>query len=657
MDSLHLSVFGEIHRGVGNGSRRGTLHRIDVHVVAGLSGGGAAGRNRRHYVQGRHSLHGISGHVEIIGINGILGFAGVGDLIHFFRVIPLGVRGGNGCARGPVNLVDIDVDTRRAPKGACADAHGNRAAEFRRVGIVRCVHGDVAAFVIFIDLGIQHFSRGRAADIVQVDNTGHFHSGAAGAHSHADIAHVGSNGMGARSIHHHAGLILFITARLQLACRPGIGGYCSVNQVIVVVIICFIPVFHFTLGLDLVAIAAISYHLTVLNQGRSIAGELVVGAGYTNGDSRVGRARYAYVHHAGVVTDGLIALGHHAHVAGALYIRVHDLGRNIVLNKVMATGAAKSDGGVGADGGTDTNAENTAAGSRVSAQVAHVHGIGISISISIGIYISRASCAGVTSGCSGRPFFRIGHSCHGVVFDAVHAHRHHAGQGGFIASGGNFKSCRRRGQAGGSGSLQIHQCVLVFVLVNGSILHARRIVLVDPGVCSRALGTEGGLLCIAHTYGYRGGRGIVRGGSRNRRTRSRNSFADCRARLHCRNIRVVNFRPQALLAVPGIVIRGIAFRQGHGDADAGFAALGVYGGGAGHGGLLGIVRSRYRYGFGIGNLVFRCPVIIIAVAVCLCSLYPMVAVLVLADDRHGIVVAPVQGDVALHREGGVGLGR
>ena len=226
----------------------------------------------------------------------------------------------------------------------------------------------------------------------------------------------------------------------------------------------------------------------------------------------------------------------------------------------------------------------------------------------------------------------MGDACHGIVLDAVHAYGHHAGQGGFIASGGDFQGCRCCGQAGVGGGLQIHYRVLVTALIDSGILHARRIVLVDPGVRPRTLGAEDGLLGVAHAHGYGGSRGIVRGGSRNRRA--------CIARLHCRYFCIVDFRPQTLLAVPGIIVGRIAFRQSHGDADTGFAALGVYGGGAGHGGLLSIVRGAHCHGGCVINGSLAC-----------------IPVPVLADDRHGIVMAPVQGHVALHREGGVGLGR
>ena len=165
--------------------------------------------------------------------------------------------------------------------------------------------------------------------------------------------------------------------------------------------------------------------------------------------------------------------------------------------------------------------------------------------------------------------------------------------------------------------------------------------LVDPGVRPGALGAEGGLFRVAYAHGYRGGRRIVRRGSRNRGARSRCIVVVVRrARLHCRNICVVDFGPQTLLAIPGIVIGGVAFRQGHSDADTGLATLGVDGCGAGYGCLLGIILGVHRHGGCVFDGSTAC-----------------IPVLVLADDRHGVVMATVQGHVALHREGGVGLGR
>ena len=304
--SFYFRIFGVVHGGVGDSGRRGALHGVDVHVVAGLSGGGGAGRYGRHYVQGRHGLHRVGGHVEVLGVDRILGLIVVTDGVHLFVVVPGGLRGSHGSPRGPVDFVHIDVDARRAPEAAGADTHGNRAGKFRRIGIVCRVHGDVAALVACIDLGIQHFGRGGAAHIVQVDNAGHFHADAAGTDCHADIAHVGGNGMGAGGVHYHAGLFLFLAAFLQVARGPGVIGHRPVDQVAVV---------HFALCFYFVVFAALGYDLAVLDQGRGIAGEFVVGTGDADGDSRVGCARYTYVHNAGVVADGLIALGHHAHVA------------------------------------------------------------------------------------------------------------------------------------------------------------------------------------------------------------------------------------------------------------------------------------------------------------------------------------------------------
>ena len=161
--------------------------------------------------------------------------------------------------------------------------------------------------------------------------------------------------------------------------------------------------------------AALGYHLAVLDQGRGIPGEFVVGAGHAHGHSRVGGARDPYVHHAGIVADGFVALGHYAHVARAGNIRVHDFGGHIVFNKVMAAGAAKGNGAVGADGSTDTDAEDIPAGSRVGAQVAHVY----EIVFSCGSYVQVAAVV-----------LGKGDARHGVVLDTVHAHSHHAGQGG-----------------------------------------------------------------------------------------------------------------------------------------------------------------------------------------------------------------------------------
>ena len=456
----------------------------------------------------------------------------------------------------------------------------------------------IAAGILCIQLGIQHFGRSGALHIVQVDDPGHGSTQPAAAVGYAAVGHDGSNGVSGGSVHHHAGLFFFLTAFLQLAALPGIFGYRPVDQVGIVG-------FQPAVCLDLVAAAPLRCHLAVIDQSGGIAADLIVGTCDANGGCR----RFASQgrrQHPGVVGDGLVAPGHHAHVPCTVDVCLYNFRRGVVFDIVVAAGTAHRHGSFQGAGSAHGHAGNIAFGIRADIQVAHVHG-------------------------GGALFICIGYACGRRVLDPVHAYRHHAGQEGFIP--GKLQGRRPGVQGGGSVCFHGNQRGLAAaVLVDSSILQASRVVLENVGVRPDALGANQRFFGNAHTHRHRGGLGHIR-----------SRCADSRGRvvlLNRGNVCVVNFRPEGLPAVARIGAL-IAFRQGHADAQRYRRILNGQLRRSGNGRLAGLVRSCRFYGRRITDRIpFRCGRI-------------RIPVLVFPHDGNRIVMAPVYAKVTVGRHGAV----
>ena len=203
--------------------------------------------------------------------------------------------------------------------------------------------------------------------------------------------------MGRGSVHHHAGLFLFLPTRLQLAGRPGIGGDRAVDQV------CIIRL-QFAVCFNLVAVAAFGHYLAVTDQRFGIAADLVVGTGYAQGGRNALPIR-SHINYAGIVGNGLVALRHHAHIARAVNIRIFNFRRSTVINIIMAAGTADCRRSFHSHGSPHGHAGNIAVGHGADIQIANVQRRRIR-------------------------FICISHASHGIICNAVHAHSHHAGQEG-----------------------------------------------------------------------------------------------------------------------------------------------------------------------------------------------------------------------------------
>ena len=455
----------------------------------------------------------------------------------------------------------------------------------------------IAAGILCIQLGIQHFGRSRAFHIVQVDDSGHGNTGAF-AHGYAAVGHNGSDGMGGGSVHHHAGLFFFLTAFLQFAALPGVLGHRPVDQVGIVG-------FQPAVCLDLVAVAAFGHHLAVVDQSRRITADLVVGACYANGGGHSLPA-CSYIDHACVIGNGFVAPGHHAYVACAVDVCLYNFRRRVVFNIVMAAGTAHGRRALQGAGNTHGHAGNIAVGRSTDIQVTHIHG-------------------------GGALFICIGYACGRRVLDPVHAYRYYTGEERIRP--GKLQSRRPGVQGGGSVCFHGNQRGLAAaVLVNGSILQASRVVLEDVGICPDALGTDKRFFADADAYRHRGGLGHIR-----------SRCADSRGRvvlLNRGNVCVVNFRPEGLPAVARIGAL-VAFRQGHADAQRYRSVLNSQLRRSGNGCFAGLVRSCRFYGRRITDCIpFRCGRI-------------RIPVFVFPHDGNRIVMAPIYAKVAVGRHSAV----
>ena len=266
----------------------------------------------------------------------------------------------------------------------------------------------MAAFIrrLFVQLRILYFRRRKAAHVVQIDDAGQGSAGPAvtRSHSHAAVGQYGRNGMGRGSVHHHAGLFLFLPTRLQPAGRPGIGGDRAVDQVRVIRLQ-FAPGLD---GLEYIITGFIfftfGHYLAVTDQRFGIAADLVVGTGHAQSGRNALPIR-SHINYAGIVGNGLVALRHHAHIARAVNIRIFNFRRSTVINIIMAAGTADCRRSFHSHGSPHGHAGDIAVGHGADIQIANVQRRRIR-------------------------FICISHASHGIICNAVHAHSHHAGQEG-----------------------------------------------------------------------------------------------------------------------------------------------------------------------------------------------------------------------------------
>ena len=320
---------------------------------------------------------------------------------------------------------------------------------------------------------------------------------------------------------------------LKRTSRPSIAAYRAVDQVRLTVFIFFT---QFTLGLNLVSVAALGCHRTVGNQRLGLATDLVVGSGYSDG-SRQAVSANSYIQHARIVGDCVVALRYHAHIARAVDIGFFNFCRCVIFNQVIASGTACNRRTLKRAGYAHGHTYNIAFAGSVNIQVAHV--------------LSQIIL-----------FICIGHRCRGGIFDFIYTNCNYTGQERIRS--GQLHSCRTGTDGRRRIRLHADQRALAvaiatanrrITLVNRCILQACRIVLIDIGIRPHALGAYRRLFRNPDAHCHRRGFGCIGRGRADYRSFTVN-FYRC-------NIGIVNFRPQGFLAI-AFSSAFVAFRQGYG---------------------------------------------------------------------------------------------
>ena len=310
-----------------------------------------------------------------------------------------------------------------------SDTYRSRAAEFCYVGIIRRIDTHIAAFafLIFIDPGIQYFRCSFAAHIIQIHYACHGTGSSLISHAygHTAVGHHGSNGMGCGRIHYHAGLCFFLTAFLQPAdtvfpvialtffkgsAGPGVPAYSAVNQIFFIIGVFF----QFAVRLNGIVVIAPGHNFTVVNQGKSLSGDFIIRTCHTNSGSYTLPAD-THIQHAGIIGNGFVAPGHHAHVARTVDVRLFNCCYHIILNVIVAAGTSCRRRSFHGSGSTHGHAEYIAFRCSTDIQIAYVHG---------------RICL----------FFSVCHTCRCFIFNAVYANRNYTGQEG-IRPGELHGSC------------------------------------------------------------------------------------------------------------------------------------------------------------------------------------------------------------------------
>ena len=600
MVRLHGGFPGIIQRGIGNGGNGGAPHLAAAAVIAGLKGGVFAPRHGPGHVKGRHGLLRVCRYREILGVYRIQGLACRGRIL-LFGGVPDSLGGGYPRAGLPIYGVEVKGQARRAghfvPYG-----HSRRSAEFRLVGVISRLHGNVAAGRCCVYPGIQYLRRGLAADTVDVQKARHAGADTAvsGGNRHPGVAQHGRDAMGCGSVHHHAGLFLFFPAFLQPAAGPGVLRHGAVDKPVI---------FFFQPALcpdDLVIVAAAgSRYRAVLYNSLRGAGQFVVGSADAESGGNA-LTQNIDVQDPCVIVNGFVALGHHAYIALAVHIGVGQGGKGVVFNVIVAAGTAHCNGSFPGTGSPHGRTDDLSVSVAANAQVPQVHG-----SILL--------------------FLAVGNTGRRCILDTVHAYGRHAGEERL------FPAELQGRRAGIQFRLTVcfyryQGCLAACVFIYGCIGKGRGGLLVDFRIGQHQLGPHFGFLRDprADGYGCCFGRILGRG-------------ADHRSIIvffQGGNVRVADFRPHRFLSV---AVRGTAsdIRQGHADSQGHRTAVYGQGAASGDSGRGCLVRGVHFYGSCIRDDVTAGSIF--------CS-FP-----VFPDGRHGVVIAPVHAEVAVGRHGPVFL--